>query len=73
MVARRTPQAKKYFSVTDLCDRWGVSFMFIERHIRTEPTFPKYVRIGNGPKARRSFDIADIEAYERSLVCAKSA
>jgi hypothetical protein len=68
MVARRTPQPKKYFTCNDLCDRWGVSLMFIERKIRTDPTFPTYMRLGDGPKAKRTFDIDDVEAYERSRV-----
>jgi hypothetical protein len=74
MSARRTPQPKKFFTVTDLRDRWSCSQMFIERKIRNDPSFPPYTRLGdNRPKARRWFDITDIEAYERSRVVARSA
>ena len=73
MPVRRIPHPKKYLTVSDLRDRWGVSQMFIERGIRLDPQFPTYSQFGDAPKAKRLFDLVDVETYERSRVKQKSA
>jgi hypothetical protein len=42
--------------------------MFIERQIRNNPDFPPYSKLGAGPMAQRTWDLEQIEAYERSRV-----
>jgi predicted DNA-binding transcriptional regulator AlpA len=59
---------KKYLTVEHLCDRWGDrSRMSVERLLRTDPNFPKPMRLG-GKGRVRLFDEEKIEAYERRFI-----
>ena len=61
-------RAKKYITATQLRERWGgVSHMFIERLLKTDPKMPRWVKFA---ERIRFFDIDEIEAYERSKVVA---
>ena len=61
-------RAKKYITATQLRERWGgVSHMFIERLLKTDPKMPRWVKFA---ERIRFFDIDEIEAYERSEVVA---
>jgi hypothetical protein len=71
-MAKRPTQDRKKITRTQLAERWGCSGMFIERQIRTNPDFPQYSQLGDGPMAQRTWDIEEIEAYERSRVVARS-
>jgi hypothetical protein len=52
---------RKFIGVTKLRERWNnCSHMFIERKIRSDPSFPRIYRIGR----RRMFALDEIEAYE---------
>jgi predicted DNA-binding transcriptional regulator AlpA len=69
----KRPTDPKYVTRMQLAERWGVSGMFIERKIRTDPTFPQYSRFGDGRLACRRWILAEIEAWERSRVARFSA
>jgi hypothetical protein len=72
-MANRQPVPPKRIALRGLCQRWDCSAMFVERQIRNNPNFPKYAQLGVGPMAQRTWDIEEIEAYERSRVVARSA
>jgi predicted DNA-binding transcriptional regulator AlpA len=64
---------QKYLTRTQLMERWGVSHMFIERLVKTNPTFPPHMRLGDGRLATRRWRLDEIEAWERSRVAGRSA
>ena len=61
-MAKRPAQNKKYITRRGIQERWCCSHMFVERKIRTDPLFPPYTRLGDGPKAKRQWILDDIEA-----------
>jgi hypothetical protein len=57
-----------FIGMRKLRKRWnGCSHMFIERKIKTDPTFPKPYR----PGRLRLFALDEIEDYERASVTRK--
>ena len=55
---------KRYLTVAQLRERYGnVSHMWIERRLKSDPTFPRPKKFGNS--ALRLFDLDEIESYER--------
>lgn len=68
--ARGPPSATKFITVAQLCERYGgVSFMWIERRLKDDPTFPKPVKFGR----LRFFDIDEVIAWERAQVLKSDA
>jgi hypothetical protein len=60
---------KKFLTVNQLCERWGgVSNMFIERRLKSDPGFPRPRKFDDG--RIRFFDLDEIENYERSKITA---
>ena len=57
---------RKYLSIGQLCERYSVSRMWVERRLR-DPNLPlpQPHRFG-GPKSARRWTVADIEAWERA-------
>jgi hypothetical protein len=68
MAKKPAPTSRKYITRRELEERWDCSGMFIERQIRNNPDFPPYSKLGAGPMAQRTWDLEQIEAYERSRV-----
>jgi hypothetical protein len=63
MATTNKKRAKRYLTVNMLRERWGdCSHMLIERKLRDDPTFPRYIKVGKA----RLFDEDDVEAYERA-------
>jgi hypothetical protein len=58
--------------MSQLRERWSCSHMFVERRIKTDPTFPPAYRFAVGPSAWRYWRVDEIEQWERSRV-ARSA
>ena len=60
---------KKFLTVNQLCERWGgVSNMFIERRLKSDPGSPRPRKFDDG--RIRFFDLDEIENYERSKITA---
>jgi predicted DNA-binding transcriptional regulator AlpA len=60
--------SKIYLTTAQLRKRWGgCSHMFIERRMKSDPKFPRPVKLGGRV---RLFDLNQIEAYERSRIYA---
>ena len=61
---------RKFISIPELCARWSVSHMKVERLLKSDSKFPKIYRFG--PRGRtRHVDVADVERYERASVVAR--
>jgi predicted DNA-binding transcriptional regulator AlpA len=57
---------KKYLTLNQLRERWGnCSHMFVERRLKSDPTFPKPMKLDGRV---RLFALDAIEAYERSKI-----
>ena len=68
----RPPPGKRYLTAAQLRARYGgVSHMWIERRLRYDPTFPRPVKLGGS--LIRMWDLAEIEAWERSCVLQRRA
>jgi predicted DNA-binding transcriptional regulator AlpA len=57
----------RFLGVGDLMARWGVCRMTIERLVRSDPDFPRSIRIGRKSRIRKWAEAA-IEKYERASV-----
>lgn len=58
------PAGAVFINANQLRARWGgVSHMFIDRKVASDPAFPKPGQFGNG--RLRLFRLAEVEAYER--------
>jgi predicted DNA-binding transcriptional regulator AlpA len=56
-----------YLSAPSVCERYdNRSHMWLERRLRSDPNFPKPIKIG----PRRFFRLSDLEAYERQCAVA---
>ena len=67
---RQPPSTAKYMDAAQLCERYGgVSFMWIERRLETDPDFPRPLKFGR----LRYFDIAQLEQWERKTAAASAA
>lgn len=53
------PQANRLISVAELSDHLGISLASVYRLLKSEPAFPKKLKIGSSAK----FQTADVEAY----------
>jgi predicted DNA-binding transcriptional regulator AlpA len=63
------PVTKQFITTAQLRDRWaGVSHMFIERRLASDPTFPRPVKLGG---RLRLWDVDQIEAYERKCAAGR--
>jgi len=60
---------KKYLSTKQVCERFGVSHMWIERRIK-DSDFPRSIKLGGG--RLRYYALEAIEAWEKRQA-AKSA
>jgi predicted DNA-binding transcriptional regulator AlpA len=59
---RQPSSAAKYIDAAQLCERYGgVSFMWIERRLESDPDFPRPTKFGR----LRYFDLAELERWER--------
>jgi predicted DNA-binding transcriptional regulator AlpA len=59
-------RTKRFLPLNQLCERWGnCSHMFVERRLKTDPNFPRPVKLGSRV---RFFALDAIEAYERSKI-----
>ena len=59
---------KEFIRTAQLRKRWGgCSHMFVERRLKSDPTFPKPVKLGG---KLRLWDLDEVEAYERRFVAA---
>ncbi len=66
-MARPEVTGRKFITAKQLCARWGgVSFMFVERRLKSDPEMPRPLRFENG--RLRFFDLDAIEQYERSKI-----
>jgi predicted DNA-binding transcriptional regulator AlpA len=66
MPALDSRRTKKFLTAPQLRERWGgCSSMFIERLLKSDPTFPRPVKFS---RRVRFFDLDAIEAYERSRI-----
>jgi predicted DNA-binding transcriptional regulator AlpA len=52
-----------FLSAAQVRERYGVSFMWIERRLADHPDFPRPLYIGR----RRFWKLASLEAWERKL------
>jgi hypothetical protein len=58
---------KRYLTFNQLRERWGnCSAMFVERKLKSDPSFPKPMRLSGA--RLRLFDEDDVERYERASV-----
>lgn len=63
--------AKGYITSAMLRARWGnCSHMFIERRLKDDPAFPRPMKLGGS--SIRLWDEAEITAYERACVAART-
>jgi hypothetical protein len=61
-------RARKFLTTAQLCERWGgVSHMFIERRLKSDPNFPRPTKFDG---RIRFFDLYAIEAYEQTKITA---
>jgi len=60
--------ARRFLTIKQLTERWACSRGTIERLSRTDPTFPKFFKIGS---TKRIAAEDDVEVYERSRVVAR--
>ena len=59
-------RTKRFLTTSQLRERWGdCSHMFIERRLKSDPTFPRPVKFGD---RIRFFALDAIEDYERSRI-----
>jgi predicted DNA-binding transcriptional regulator AlpA len=63
MVKAEERHERKFLTVSQLCARWGVSTMFVERRLRSDPDFPQVYDLG-----KRKFSEQEISEYERRAV-----
>jgi predicted DNA-binding transcriptional regulator AlpA len=56
----------RLLGIPELKQRWGVSNMFIERRLRSDPDFPTPLRF-TGSKIRKFYE-NEIEAYEKKAI-----
>ena len=65
-----TQSQKRFLTTAQLRERWGgVSHMFIERRLESDPNFPRPLKLG---QRIRFYDLADIERWERTRIVAAS-
>ena len=63
-------KSKKFIGTAQLRSRWNdCSHMFIERRLKSDPTFPKPVKLGG---RLRLWDVDQIEAYERKCAAGEA-
>jgi len=61
---------KRYLTAAQLRERYGsVSHMWIERRLKSDPTFPRPVKLGGS--GLRMFDLEQIEVWERACAAGK--
>jgi predicted DNA-binding transcriptional regulator AlpA len=59
---------KRFLTTAQLRERWGgVSHMFIERRLESDPNFPRPLKLG---QRIRFYDLYAIERYERTKIVA---
>jgi hypothetical protein len=64
-IAETPPQLKAYITSIQLRERYGHrSEMWVTRIMATDPNFPRPIKIGRF----RFWELAALEAYERSLI-----
>ena len=67
---RQPSSAAKFIDAAQLCDRYGgVSFMWIERRLQSDPEFPRPRKFGR----LRYFDLAELESWERKTAAKSHA
>jgi prophage regulatory protein len=54
-----------------LANRLGISIRTVHDRVRTDPYFPKPVKLGSAPQSPLGFVLAEIEAYEARLMAAR--
>jgi predicted DNA-binding transcriptional regulator AlpA len=55
-----------------LAERLGISIRTIHDRFRTDPYFPKPVKLGTAPQSPLGFVLTEVEAYEARLMAARS-
>ena len=60
-----TPQ---FLHLTQLCKRWGVSKMFVERRLRQDASFPRPFKFDDRPTSWRYWKLEEVEEWERARV-----
>jgi predicted DNA-binding transcriptional regulator AlpA len=61
---------KEFIRTNQLRKRWGgCSHMFIERRLKSDPTFPRPVKFGG---RLRLWDLDEVEAYERKCAAGEA-
>lgn len=53
--------------------RLGISVRTIHKRTRSDPDFPKPVKLGRAPHSPLGFAVSEIEAYEQRLLAARAA
>lgn len=55
-----------------LAARLGISIRTIHDRFRTDPDFPRPVKLGTAPQSPLGFVVAEVEAYESRLMAARA-
>jgi hypothetical protein len=67
---RQPSSAAKFIDAAQLCDRYGgVSFMWIERRLQSDPEFPRPRKFGR----LRYFNLDELIAWERKTAAKSQA
>jgi predicted DNA-binding transcriptional regulator AlpA len=62
-IRKPEPLPRKFLRTSQILARYdGVSFMWLERKLRSDPTFPRPFKFGG---RYRFFDLDELEAWER--------
>lgn len=64
--------SRTFLRLPALAERLGISIRTIHDRFRTDPHFPKPVKLGTAPQSPLGFVVAEVEAYEARLMAARS-
>lgn len=66
---RPEPEAAIYLRAPQVCERYGgVSFMWLARTLKRDPSFPRPVKLGR----LRFFKVSDLVEWERAAAAARN-
>ena len=61
-----------FLRIGALADRLGISIRTIHDRVRTDPDFPKPVKLGSAPQSPLGFVVSEVDAYEVRLMAART-